>query len=205
MRVKRGTFNLIRIALTVALGGFPDRLRCDRHFPGAVPFIRDYFDLSRLGGKPQAGLGRELPGLGRDGRERGGRHFERPLWAQKRAADDGSAIPRIVLDGGIIHQLSDVRCGPESVGVSQSVRPFSRPPCTSRDAEIAPAHSRGSLVSLNQLMIVIGISVSFFSNYFLLSLGANSWRWMLGCPVGTLQPFIFALLTLVPEEPPMSS
>ena len=38
-------------------------------------------------------------------------------------------------------------------------------------AEIAPARTRGSLVSLNQLMIVIGISISFFSNYFLLSLG----------------------------------
>jgi sugar porter (SP) family MFS transporter len=67
-------------------------------------------------------------------------------------------------------------------------------------AEIAPARSRGSLVSLNQLMIVIGISISFFSNYFLLSLGADSWRWMLGVqsvPAG----LYFLLLTLVPESP----
>ncbi len=67
-------------------------------------------------------------------------------------------------------------------------------------AEIAPARSRGSLVSLNQLMIVIGISISFFSNYFLLSLGAESWRWMLGVqavPAG----LYFLLLTLVPESP----
>jgi len=50
-------------------------------------------------------------------------------------------------------------------------------------AAIAPARMRGRLVSLNQLMIVIGISVSFFSNYFLLSLGDESWRWMLGVQV----------------------
>ena len=34
-------------------------------------------------------------------------------------------------------------------------------------AEISPAGRRGGLVSLNQLMIVIGISASFFSNWLL--------------------------------------
>ena len=34
-------------------------------------------------------------------------------------------------------------------------------------AEIAPPKLRGSLVSLNQLNIVVGISVAYFSNYFL--------------------------------------
>ena len=67
-------------------------------------------------------------------------------------------------------------------------------------AEIAPARTRGSLVSLNQLMIVIGISLSFFSNYFLLSLGDQSWRWMLG--VQTIPAAVyFLLLMLVPESP----
>ena len=37
-------------------------------------------------------------------------------------------------------------------------------------AEIAPPESRGKLVSFNQLNIVIGISLAFFSNYFILSL-----------------------------------
>ena len=49
-------------------------------------------------------------------------------------------------------------------------------------AEIAPAGRRGSLVSLNQLMIVIGISASFFSNYLLLDVEHN-WRWMLGVQI----------------------
>src|SRR5262249_48701782 len=47
-------------------------------------------------------------------------------------------------------------------------------------AEISPPRLRGSMVSLNQLMIVLGISASFFSNYFLLNVGSNNWRWMLG-------------------------
>ena len=40
-------------------------------------------------------------------------------------------------------------------------------------AEIAPAESRGRMVSLNQLNIVIGISVAFFSNYLILSVGQS--------------------------------
>ncbi|MDP2891124.1 MAG: MFS transporter, partial [Bacteroidota bacterium] len=46
-------------------------------------------------------------------------------------------------------------------------------------AELAPAKYRGTLVSLNQLAIVIGILVAFFSNYLLVDTGENNWRWML--------------------------
>ena len=60
-------------------------------------------------------------------------------------------------------------------------------------AEIAPPESRGKLVSFNQLNIVIGISLAFFTNYLILQLGKSdaswaqslkfneyNWRWMLG-------------------------
>ena len=60
-------------------------------------------------------------------------------------------------------------------------------------AEIAPPESRGRLVSFNQFNIVIGISLAFFSNYLILTLGESgsefattfdlnksAWRWMLG-------------------------
>jgi SP family arabinose:H+ symporter-like MFS transporter len=67
-------------------------------------------------------------------------------------------------------------------------------------AEIAPAHKRGSLVSLNQLMIVIGISASFFSNYFLLGVGEHNWRWMLGVQMVPALLY-FILLWFVPESP----
>ena len=60
-------------------------------------------------------------------------------------------------------------------------------------AEIAPAKLRGRLVSFNQLNIVIGISLAFFTNYLILQFGKSdaswaqalkfdehNWRWMLG-------------------------
>ncbi len=67
-------------------------------------------------------------------------------------------------------------------------------------AEIAPPKLRGSLVSFNQLNIVIGISVAYFSNYFLVNLGENSWRYMLG--VEAIPAFIyFVSLFTVPRSP----
>ena len=67
-------------------------------------------------------------------------------------------------------------------------------------AEIAPARRRGGLVSLNQLMIVIGISASFFSNYFLLDVGEHNWRWMLGVQMFPALLYLL-LLSLIPESP----
>lgn len=80
-------------------------------------------------------------------------------------------------------------------------------------AEIAPADIRGRMVSFNQLNIVIGISVAFFTNYLILRLGQSdlawaealrfddwNWRWMLG--LETLPAVVyFAALFAVPESP----
>ncbi|UAM97128.1 sugar porter family MFS transporter [Polaribacter litorisediminis] len=67
-------------------------------------------------------------------------------------------------------------------------------------AEIAPPKLRGSLVSLNQLNIVLGISIAYFSNYFLKDLEGESWRWMLG--VEAIPAFIYFLaLFAVPRSP----
>ncbi len=67
-------------------------------------------------------------------------------------------------------------------------------------SEISPAKQRGTLVSLNQLAIVIGILLAFYSNYLLAGTGENSWRWMLavmGAPA-----FLFLItLFFVPESP----
>ncbi|WP_297765628.1 MFS transporter, partial [uncultured Muriicola sp.] len=67
-------------------------------------------------------------------------------------------------------------------------------------AEIAPPKLRGSLVSFNQLNIVIGISVAYFSNYFLINLGDESWRWMLGAECIPAALF-FLLLFFIPRSP----
>jgi len=67
-------------------------------------------------------------------------------------------------------------------------------------AEVAPPKLRGSLVSLNQLNIVIGISVAYFSNYFLKDIEGESWRWMLG--VEAIPAFLYFLaLFIVPRSP----
>ena len=67
-------------------------------------------------------------------------------------------------------------------------------------AEIAPPKLRGSLVSFNQLNIVIGISVAYFSNYFLIDIEGESWRWMLGVEAIPAAIYFLALWT-VPKSP----
>jgi len=67
-------------------------------------------------------------------------------------------------------------------------------------AELDPAKYRGTLVSLNQLAIVIGILVAFFSNYLLVDTGENNWRWML-LVMAAPAILLFFSLFLVPESP----
>lgn len=67
-------------------------------------------------------------------------------------------------------------------------------------AEVSPPKLRGSLVSLNQLNIVLGISVAYFSNYFLKDLEGESWRWMLGVETIPAVIYFFALFA-VPRSP----
>ena len=80
-------------------------------------------------------------------------------------------------------------------------------------AEIAPAATRGRMVSINQLNIVIGISVAFFSNYVILNLSqsgaawtesamldSQTWRWMLGIELIPAVLYFFSL-RFVPESP----
>jgi MFS transporter, SP family, galactose:H+ symporter len=65
-------------------------------------------------------------------------------------------------------------------------------------AEIAPASSRGRLVSLNQLAITIGILTSYIVDYTLAS--SESWRWMVG--IGIIPAAIFGLgMIFLPESP----
>jgi len=80
-------------------------------------------------------------------------------------------------------------------------------------AEISPPESRGRLVSFNQLNIVIGISVAFFTNFLILRLGSSevawaeslrfseyNWRWMLGLEI-LPAVFYFVALFFVPRSP----
>jgi len=80
-------------------------------------------------------------------------------------------------------------------------------------AEISPPKIRGTMVSFNQLNIVIGISVAFFTNYLILKwgqsdagwakslgFGAHNWRWMLGVEALPAVLYFFALF-VVPRSP----
>ncbi|MFA9391305.1 MAG: sugar porter family MFS transporter [Prolixibacteraceae bacterium] len=80
-------------------------------------------------------------------------------------------------------------------------------------AEISPAKIRGRMVSFNQLNIVLGISIAFFTNYLILQLAKSdspfalslkfneyAWRWMLG--LETLPAIMYYLfLFVVPKSP----
>lgn len=80
-------------------------------------------------------------------------------------------------------------------------------------AEVSPPESRGRLVSFNQLNIVVGISLAFFSNYLILSFGDSdaswvsklglaeyNWRWMLGVEALPAIAYFFGLYA-VPRSP----
>lgn len=68
-------------------------------------------------------------------------------------------------------------------------------------SEIAPAHNRGRLVSLNQFAITIGIVLAYIFDYLLIGLGENSWRYMLAVPglFGVL--YLVFLIAKFPESP----
>lgn len=67
-------------------------------------------------------------------------------------------------------------------------------------AEVAPAGSRGRLVSMNQLAIVVGILAAYLVSWGLASLGDSSWRWMLGVAAIPALAFFVGLL-FIPESP----
>jgi sugar porter (SP) family MFS transporter len=67
-------------------------------------------------------------------------------------------------------------------------------------AEISPRQIRGRLVSLNQMAIVTGILLAYFTSWSLSFLGTSSWRWMFGSAIVPSLGFFVALL-FVPESP----
>lgn len=81
------------------------------------------------------------------------------------------------------------------LGLAVGVASFTAPLYLS---EIAAENIRGSMISLYQLMITIGILAAFISDTFLSSGG--HWRWMLGIITFPALVLFFGVLTL-PESP----
>src|SRR5579863_2539303 len=67
-------------------------------------------------------------------------------------------------------------------------------------SEISPAGRRGKLVGLFQFNVVLGIVVSYFSNYLIGQAGEHSWRFMLGIQAVPSAIYLL-LLRFIPESP----
>lgn len=68
-------------------------------------------------------------------------------------------------------------------------------------SEISPADRRGRLVGLFQFNVVLGILISYLSNYLISLAGEEtSWRWMLGVQAVPSLIF-FILIGFIPESP----
>lgn len=106
----------------------------------------------------------------------------------------GTALPRDIWTFILFRWLGGIGIGIASMSTPMYI------------AEIAPAHLRGRLVSVNQIAIVGGILLVYFVNYFIARCGdqawneAVGWRWMFAS--GILPSVAFAVLLLgIPESP----
>ena len=194
--MKQGRLFTISMAMIVALGGFVWGFDATV-ISGTVPFIQKYFSLSGDRGDFLLGLAVSCLGWGVLGGTAVAGFFSDRFGRKKVLIATAVLFAATALVSALtIHFSVFVGArvlGGVAVGGAILIAPV-------YIAEIAPAKWRGSLVSLNQLMIVLGISASFFSNYFLVNVGENNWRWMLGMDAIPATLYFF-LLFVVPESP----
>lgn len=184
---------LIAISLTAALGGFLFGYDFSV-ISGGVHLIRQHFGVGDVG---EGFLGASLyigciggavlaAGLS-------DRYGRRPVLAMA-ALFFGLSCVGTALAGSLNAFILFRLVGGLGVGVASIVSPL-------YIAEVAPGHLRGRMVAVNQLAIVVGILITYFSNYWLLrAFGGESWRWMLG--VGLVPSALFlGLVLLIPESP----
>ena len=77
-------------------------------------------------------------------------------------------------------------------------------------SEVAPAHFRGALATVQQIAIISGLFIAFLSNYLIAGmagastaefwLGFAAWRWMFWVEMAPASVFLVALF-LIPESP----
>jgi len=195
----------IRVALTVALGGFLMGFDASV-ISGVVTFIEPEFGLTKieLGWSVAsltltATLAMMLSGPLSD------RLGRRPVLKIAAALFALSALASAVAPS-FIALVAARMLGGFGVGAALIIAPM-------YIGEIAPPAMRGRMVSFNQLNIVVGISAAFFTNYLILRLGKSDlpwtqslglgqwpWRWMLGVEALPAVFYFFALFA-VPESP----
>ncbi|GGZ67929.1 sugar porter family MFS transporter [Algibacter mikhailovii] len=196
---------IIKIAAIVALGGF--LLGFDASvISGVVKFIEPEFNLTKiqLGWAVSsitltAALGMVISGPMSD------KYGRRKILKYAAILFTISAIGS-ALAGTFFWLIVFRMIGGLGVGAALIIAPM-------YIAEVAPPEKRGQLVSFNQLNIVIGISIAFFTNYFILELGNSeaewtktlgfdtwNWRWMLGLEALPAILYYFGLFQ-IPRSP----
>lgn len=100
----------------------------------------------------------------------------------------GSAIPKDLAQFVVARVMGGL-----AIGIASTLSPL-------YIAEISPAKSRGLMVSLNQLAIVVGILLSYSVNYLLTGVGPANWRWMFASAALPSMCFLIALL-FISESP----
>lgn len=160
---------------------------------GTINFIQPYFGLSEagLGWTVSSLLFGCIAGVLLAGKT-GDRYGRRKVLMLSALLFFGSAVVSAMAQTLTIFVTARVMGG-IAVGIASILAPM-------YIAELAPAKHRGTLVSLNQLAIVIGILIAFFSNYLLVDTGVNNWRWML-LVMAAPALLLFISLFIVPESP----
>ncbi len=197
--------HIVLISLIVALGGFLMGFDASV-ISGVVRFIEPEFDLSKLE------LGWAVSSLTLTATL--AMMIAGPLsdkWGRRRVLSLAAILYALsailsALAPTFIFLVFARMLGGFGVGASLIIAPM-------YIAEIAPPKIRGTMVSFNQLNIVVGISAAFFTNFLIIKLGQSdaewtkvlkldfyNWRWMLG--LEALPAIIyFAALFVVPRSP----
>ena len=201
----QGKHFTLRTALIVALGGFLMGFDASV-ISGVVGFIELEFSLSKLElGWSVASLALAATFAMMVAGPLSDRFGRKPILRVAAALFAVSAVASALATSFSVLVLARI-IGGIGVGAALIIAPM-------YIAEVSPAEKRGRMVSLNQLNIVIGISVAFFSNYLILRLGQSqsdwaqalrfgewNWRWMLGLEAVPAVLYFFCLY-LVPESP----
>jgi len=191
--MQKGSYTIL-ISVIVALGGF--LLGFDSALiSGVVPFIRDYFELTEiaLGWSVSAVLLGSVVGMIPAG------HLSNIIGRKKSLIITAILFAISAFTSAIAQDfwffIIARMIGGFGIGIAILVAPM-------YIAEIAPPKKRGRLVSINQLNIVIGITISFFSNRLIYNYVDHdiAWRWMLGVETFPALIYFFSLF-IVPESP----
>ena len=183
---------LLTISIVTAMGGLLFGFDISV-ISGTIPFIQDYFELNEVtkGWVVSSALIGCIIGASYSGRlgDRFGRKRILMITSVLFAISAiGSGISNTVTAFIFYRILGGLAVGGASVLAPVYI------------AEVSPALLRGRMVSINQLTIVLGISLAYYSNWFLLATGDSAWRWMFAAEAVPAVLFLAALF-IIPESP----